>query len=184
MSHIPFRRQIFPRRVPLRDQPLFLRSIPALQLLFAIDRLIHIIKRFVINQPMTSIPSGESLDHVVPVFPNPPMEIVAHPDVQNSRPARDHVYEIVMLLHNSTALSSRPSEVVAKAISLRMEGPAFCRRRIRSRQTAGPSIANIARRARDLLRSDDTFNLHFLVAPSMAPFRSLSLTLSTLPSSW
>ena len=115
MSEIPFRRQVFPRRIPLSDQPFFLGSVPPLQLLLSVNRLIHIVERFVVNQPMTFVLPGKAFNQIVLVLKNSPVKVVGHPDVQNARLARDHVRAVVVLFHTSHTLSSRPRTTVSEA---------------------------------------------------------------------
>jgi hypothetical protein len=58
---------------------LFLRSVPTLELLFAVYGFVHIVKRLVINQPMALVLPGEALDQIVLVLKNTAVEIVGHP---------------------------------------------------------------------------------------------------------
>src|SRR5260370_929461 len=72
---------------------------------------------------MAFVSSRKTVNQIVLVFPDAPVELVGHPDVQSARSARDHVHEIVVLFHTSTTvtatisstLSSPPSRLIGFA---------------------------------------------------------------------
>jgi hypothetical protein len=99
MAQIPFGGEVFPRRISLRNEPFLLRSIPALQLLLAVDRFVRIVERLVIDQPMTLVLPSKSFNQIVLMFPDPAMQIVRHTDIENAGAARDHVNAVPMLFH-------------------------------------------------------------------------------------
>jgi hypothetical protein len=100
MPHVPFCRQILPGRISALNQPRFLGATPPLDLLLPINRLVDVVERLEINQPMTSILLRETLDRPVLVLEYPPFQAVAYPRIEYRRLARHHVYEIAMALHS------------------------------------------------------------------------------------
>jgi hypothetical protein len=154
MSNIPFCSQVFPRRISLRDQPFFLSSVPALQLLLPVNRLVNIVERFVINQTVALILPRETFNQLVLVLEDAPVKIIRHPDVQSARFTRNHVHAVIVFLHTSHTLSSRPSQLNGEAGQL-ASGGTCCplRPHLHLQPTTGPSTAKIVRFADDLLRS-------------------------------
>src|SRR5271167_3660214 len=68
----PFLRQVFPRGILSLDQlhPPF--PAPGFNLFLATQSIVHVTKRFHVNQAMNPIPRGESRNASLPVFANPP----------------------------------------------------------------------------------------------------------------
>lgn len=159
MPHVPFGSEIFPGWVSLSDQPFLLCSVPAFQLFFAVDCLVHIIERLVIHETMALIVLTKTVDQIVLMLPNTPMQVISHPDIQCPRSACDHVYEIIVLTHtsyrvtptHSQYLSSRPSGLIDEEDQTARGGT--CCSLARPEPTAGPSTARIVRDANDHLRS-------------------------------
>ncbi len=65
------------------------------------DRFVHVVKRFVINQPVALILSCETFNQIVLMLKDTAMQIVCHSDVQRARLARDHVHAVIVFLHTA-----------------------------------------------------------------------------------
>ena len=86
-----FRPQFFERRVPEPDQCQLLASAPALDLLLALDGSQRIIKLLVVDEPLDSIFSGETLDQSVFVFVHSALQMRRYSDVKYSTTARESI---------------------------------------------------------------------------------------------
>ena len=87
----PFSRQIQPVRIEELDQRNFLRSPPALELLFAVDRLLNLIERLPVQQTLDLIFVRESFDTVKFVLKDTFTQVACHADVESSRKAAHDV---------------------------------------------------------------------------------------------
>src|SRR5262249_43247921 len=61
----------------------FLRSRPSFQLLLAVNRLLHFVETFPIDQPIAPILTRESFELAAPVFAHPALGIVRHSGVES-----------------------------------------------------------------------------------------------------
>jgi hypothetical protein len=74
--------QIAPRRIHRHNQLNFLNPKPALNPLFPVNGIPHIVKTLVVNQSVDFVALAKFLTVAELVFPNPPMEIVSDADVK------------------------------------------------------------------------------------------------------
>jgi hypothetical protein len=71
-------------RIAELNQRDLLRSPPALELLFAVDRSMDVVEPFAVEQALNSVLVCETLDPVEFVFEYPGIEFAGHPDVERS----------------------------------------------------------------------------------------------------
>jgi len=65
------------------DQLDFLAAPPACDLLFTAGRRVWIDKAFVVHQPSQVVLTGESLNNLVRVFPDPARQVTGYPCLQH-----------------------------------------------------------------------------------------------------
>jgi hypothetical protein len=78
----PIVTQIEPAWVRLHNKCNFPASAPALQLLLAYDRVVHVAKVFDPNEPAQLIAFRETVDFSLPVLVKTSRDIIRDPDVQ------------------------------------------------------------------------------------------------------
>ena len=95
----PFSSQVLPGGISAFDQPNFLGSAPAFELLFAVDCFVYVVEGFVVDQAVATILLAEALSQVVFVFVGAAAQIVGHADVDDARLAGDDVDAVAMRFH-------------------------------------------------------------------------------------
>ena len=97
--------QILPSSIELRDQPQFLFSSPALQLLFARDRFVDVIVALPIHETDRVVLVRKSFVVVRLVLEDAPVEIVGHADIEGSPgTALEDVDVIAMVVGHASKL--------------------------------------------------------------------------------
>jgi hypothetical protein len=84
MSACTIRPQGLPKSGSCVKSATLSHSVPSLELLFAVDCIRDVIKRFVINQPVTLVGSRETVNQVVLMLENATVQVVGHSDIQDS----------------------------------------------------------------------------------------------------
>jgi hypothetical protein len=91
--------EILPSGVLALDQPDFLCSAPTLELLLAVDGFEHFVERFAEHKAMATVFLAEAVRQIIPVFVNPPLQVVRHSDVDHARFAGDYIDAIAVGFH-------------------------------------------------------------------------------------
>ena len=81
LCFIPLQRQIFPSRIEPRNQPEFLLAAPALQLLFAVNGIPHIIEALLVYEANCIVVVGETFEGMSFVLPDSPVEVVGQSNI-------------------------------------------------------------------------------------------------------
>ncbi len=102
---VPALAQVFPIAVHPLDQPDLLFPSPALDLLFARNRLVNVVEALVIHQSAHVEMAGESVNGVRLVLPYTPDKIIGYAGVQNAGSIRDDVNVVAVVPDSLGALS-------------------------------------------------------------------------------
>lgn len=82
-------------------------SVPALELLFAVDGFVHVIEGFVVNGAVAAVLFGKSFDLVVLVLRDTAVETVGHADVDHAGFAGHDVDAVAVIVLGSSRAESR-----------------------------------------------------------------------------
>jgi len=99
----PSLRQIKPVRVERLDQRNLLRPPPALELLFAVDRLLNFVERFPVQQALYLILVREPFNSMELVLEDSFVQVAGHADIESSREAAHdvHAVRLSLMRHSS-----------------------------------------------------------------------------------
>jgi hypothetical protein len=76
--------QVGPMRVKLVDQVDLPLPPPVFQLLFAVDRWLHLAKQLKMHKPINRIPGGEAGHHPIAMLPNARNQVRGHTNVERA----------------------------------------------------------------------------------------------------
>ena len=101
LCFIPFRGKILPLWIQSADEPVFLLSSPAFELLLSIYRFAYLIEALPVHQSSCVVPVAEAFENMIFVLPHPFMQIACHADVQRTagRALHDVNVEVVLACH-------------------------------------------------------------------------------------
>src|SRR5262249_9046254 len=106
---VPSLAEIQPGWVELLDEPNLLDPRPTLQLLFTINRLVHVVKVFKIDEPIDSVSASETVAHVPFVLPDSLVQIAGDTDIEVQRAAGEDIDHVVFAI--AKAQNAGPSTV-------------------------------------------------------------------------